>query len=140
VSRFGVAYLALAAVAAAALAALVLELRPTRPGPEQVALRFIYTAVQRDHGERAAGLVTDELRGGRERGAWRVGLLRVVPFPERIVEVKLRMLTRTSQSASMAVRLLAATDGGTFLIALRRVGGRWLVDYWGPAMLIGPGG
>jgi hypothetical protein len=139
VSRFGVAYLALAAVAAAALAGLVLQLRPVQPGPEQVALRFIRTAVQRDHGERAAALVTDELRGGRDRRAWREGLLRVVPFPAQIVEVKLRILSRTKRSTSIAVRLRAATDGGTFLIQLQRVRGHWLVDYWGPAMLIGPG-
>jgi hypothetical protein len=136
-SRFGIAYVALAAVAAAAAVALVLELRAGAPGPEQVALRFIHTAVQRDHGDRASGLVTDELRGGRGREAWATGLLRIVPFPERIVEVKLRVLARTSASASMAVHLEAAADASTFLIELQRVRGRWLVDYWGPAMLIG---
>jgi hypothetical protein len=120
--------------------ALVLELRSAGAGPEQVALRFIHTAVQRDHGDRAAGLVTDELRGGRDRAAWQTGLLRIVPFPQRIVEVKLRVLLRTPASTSMAVRLQAAADASTFLIELRRVGGRWLVDYWGPAMLLGPGG
>lgn len=139
-SRFGFAYLALGAVAAAAVGVLALELRPAQAGPEQVAMRFISTAVQRHHGERAAGIVTDELRGGRDRRAWREGLLRVVPFPDRIVAVKLRTLSRTAGSTSMAVRLRAAATTATFLIELRRVQGRWLVDYWGPAMLIGPGG
>jgi regulator of protease activity HflC (stomatin/prohibitin superfamily) len=140
VTRLGIAYVALAAVAAAALAALVLELRAgARPGPEQVALRFIHTAVQRDHGDRAATLVTDELRGGSGRKAWEAGLLRIVPFPERILEVKLKVLSRTAGSTSMAVRLLAASNASTFLIELRLVSGRWLVDYWGPAMLIGAG-
>jgi hypothetical protein len=136
-SRFGIAYVALAAVAVAAAIGLVVELRAGRLGPEQIALRFIHTAVQRDHGDRASGLVTDELRGGRDRKAWQSGLLRIVPFPERIVEVKLRVLSRTRGSTSMAVHLAAAADGSTFLIELRRVHGRWLVDYWGPAMLIG---
>ena len=138
-SRFGVAYLALGAVAAAAVAGLALQLRPSTPGPEQVAIRFIHTAVQRNHGERATSLVTDELRGGVDRKAWRIGLLRVVPFPEPIVAVKLRVISRAAGSTSLAVRLRAAADASTFLIQLRRVGGRWLVDYWGPAMLIGAG-
>ncbi len=139
-TRFRAAYVGLALAGCLVGAAFALEVRaaPQPPGPEQVALSFIRSAVQRVHPERAQTLVTADIGVDTSAADWRAGFIRVVPFPYRTVSVRLRTVERTRAHVLLAAYLRAATDAGTFLIRLERVHGRWLVSYWGPAMTLGP--
>jgi hypothetical protein len=128
----------LVALATAVTGAATVAASP--PGPQQVALRFIRTAVQRQHPERAKALVTWSISRGVTDADWRRGFIRVEPFPYPHVTVRLSVVERRPRLVTLQADLRAAHDQGTFLITLVLRQQRWLVDYWGPAMLIGPGG
>jgi hypothetical protein len=139
--RFLALYAGLAAAATAAVAGAAVQLAGAgqQPGPNQVIRRFIATAVQQDHPERGWGLVTRDLRAGQTRAEWAAGTSTIVPFPYRHVDVVLKLVKHGAGYEQVFVKLRSTGDSASFLVEVRREQGRWLVSYWGPAMLIVPG-
>jgi hypothetical protein len=108
----------------------------TQLSAEQTLREFIATAVQLHHPERGFDIATAEVHGSTSRGDWAHGASTVVPFPYNHITVKLRLLSRTTDTEEMFVSLQSPNDTTNFLADLQHQPGRWLISYWGPAMLI----
>ena len=155
----------LAGVAALVGVALLLVLGPNRdPAPERlsnvpaqepehlvkaplphearrVAVRFIQTAVAREHLEEAWTLVGPNLRGGLSREEWLTGSNPVVPYPIDKLEVAPYKIDESyERSALLEVALLPRKGAGVrsqvFFLELKKLGSggeaRWVVDNWVP--------
>jgi hypothetical protein len=155
----------LAGVAAAAGLVLVLVLGPNKDAPPQhlsqapaiepapqvkaplskearrVAIRFIQTAVAREHLDEAWTLVGANLRGGLTRKQFLSGEIPVVPFPIDKLDVAPYKVDESYEtSALLEVALLPRKGAGirsqVFFLELKRVGkgtkARWVVDNWVP--------
>jgi hypothetical protein len=109
---------------------------------QQVARLFIYRAVERRGPQRAWDLVTAAIRVRTSRSEWNSGTMRIVPVlsPTPLL-VRLRTLERGPHRLLLLAGLrrvhALAGDEDLFLIRLVEQHRRWLVAYWGPAMLIG---
>jgi hypothetical protein len=104
---------------------------------QQVALRFIATAVARQHPEQAERLVSADLGLGVSHADWKAGFIPVVPFLARPAHVSVRVLARTRTRMRLLVQMRARHGSGKFLMELERAArGPWLVSYWGPAMFL----
>jgi hypothetical protein len=133
----------LALVAATSRPAVAAQ-QPEPASMRTVVVAFVHEAVQRRHPERAWTLVTSSIRIRTTRADWNAGTMRVVPVlsPE-LLQVTLRVVDRKPGTVLILLGLhrrgdRLADSEGRFLIRLVRRHGRWLVDYWGPAMLIAP--
>jgi hypothetical protein len=107
----------------------------------KVAVRFIQTAVAREHLDEAWSLVGPNLRGGLTRAEWVTGENPVVPYPIDELEVApFKVDGSYTKSALLEVALVprktARVRAQVFFLQLRKVGragaGRWVVDYWVP--------
>ena len=115
---------------------------PLAPGVSKIVLRFVKTAVMREHASRqtlmeAWRLTGPKLRQGTTLGEWLAGTSSVVPFPDGAVAPGLKIDHSYADDALLELALYPkrATTGvppGVFLIGLHRYGARWLVDYWAP--------
>jgi hypothetical protein len=137
---------------AVALAALLLgslapsafaTAKPTLPPADRAAINrtldvFVPAAVGRRDSVRAWPLATRTMRLGSDKGEWKNGFLPVTPFP--VIDRSFHGWTIDTASRDRAdivllVHLKKGTplSGVSFNIAMRRVGGRWLVDSAVPA-------
>ncbi len=107
----------------------------------RVAVRFIQTAVAREHLDEAWTLVGPNLRGGLTRAEWVTGENPVVPYPIDELEVAPYKIDASyTKSALLEVALVPRKNAGVraqvFFLQLRKVGeagnGRWVVDNWVP--------
>jgi hypothetical protein len=115
---------------------------PLQPGVSKVVLRFVKTAVMREHASRqtlldAWKLTGPQLRQGTTLRQWLAGTSSVVPFPDGAVAPGLKIDHSYANDALLELALYpkAKTSGvppGVFLIGLHRYGSHWLVDYWAP--------
>ena len=115
---------------------------PLAPGVSKIVLRFVKTAVMREHASRqtlmeAWKLTGPKLRQGTTLGEWLAGTSSVVPFPDGAVAPGLKIDHSYANDALLELALYPkkATTGvppGVFLIGLHRYGALWLVDYWAP--------
>jgi hypothetical protein len=115
---------------------------PLQPGVSQIVLRFVKTAVMREHATRqtllqAWKLTGPKLRQGTTLREWLAGTSSVVPFPDGAVAPGLKIDHSYANDALLELALYPkkATSGvppGVFLIGLHRYGSKWLVDYWAP--------
>jgi hypothetical protein len=139
---FVLGLLAALLLATAALAAP----RPRHTRPDAVhalVVRFVHEAVQRRDPARAWELVTLAVRIRTTRADWNAGTMRVVPV---LVPGPLLVETRTLERRPRTRLLLVSLhergglpgSAGRFLIRVVRPHARWLVSYWGPAMLVAP--
>jgi hypothetical protein len=106
-----------------------------------VQLEFVRTAVVRRRTACSFELVTDNLRQGLSRSEWATGNIPVQPFPTRFPETVRPVLTRLGPAAPderVSRVVLEAADLGSaaFELVLVEREGRWLVDYWAPAVLL----
>jgi hypothetical protein len=105
-----------------------------------VAGKFILTAVQRKHLERALPLVTNSIRQDMTRQEWMTGNIPVVPWLGRIGVTPLKVDYSHPREVEFTVAILPAkgdkTQANYFVIVLKKVGSgsraRWLVDQWVP--------
>ena len=105
-----------------------------------VAGKFILTAVQRKHLERAFPLVTNSIRQDMTRQEWMTGNIPVVPWLGRIGVTPLKVDYSHPREVEFTVAILPAkgekTKADYFVIVLKKVGSgkraRWLVDQWVP--------
>jgi hypothetical protein len=115
---------------------------PLQPGVSKVVLRFVKTAVMREHANRqtlldAWKLTGPQLRQGTTLRQWLAGTSSVVPFPDGAVAPGLKIDHSYANDALLELALYPrkTTSGvppGVFLIGLHRYGSKWLVDYWAP--------
>jgi hypothetical protein len=114
---------------------------PLSQGARRVAVRFIQTAVAREHLDEAWTLVGPNLRGGLSRKRWMTGENPVVPYPVDKLDVAPYKVDESyTTSALLEVALLPRKGSGVraqvFFLELRKIGSgrasRWVVDNWVP--------
>ena len=114
---------------------------PLSDEARKVAVRFIQTAVAREHLDEAWSLVGPNLRGGLTRAEWLTGENPVVPYPIDELEVAPYKIDGSyTKSAILEVALVPRKNAGVraqvFFLELRKVGkagtSRWVVDNWVP--------
>jgi hypothetical protein len=114
---------------------------PLAPEARRVAIRFIQTAVAREHLDEAWNLVGPRLRGGLTKAQWTTGANPVVPFPIAKLDVAPYKIDESFRdSALLEVALLPRPGSGVraqiFFLELRKLGtgpkARWVVDNWVP--------
>ena len=105
-----------------------------------VAGKFILTAVQRKHLERAWSLVTPSIKQGLTHKQWMTGNIAVVPWLGRIGVTPLKVDYSHAREIEFTVAILPAKgekmNGDYFVMILKKFGegknARWLVDQWIP--------
>ena len=127
----------------AVVAASPAQAKPTVLPADRVAINrlldvFVPAAIGRSHSERAWPLTTVSMRQGSDRGEWVKGLLPVTPFPVIGSSFHGWTLDRVARGRADIVLLVHLRKGAplgavSFNIALRKIGGRWLVDSAVPA-------
>jgi hypothetical protein len=109
---------------------------------DDVAGRFIATAVFREHVDDSYDLVVPEFHQGLTRKQWRTGNIPVMPFPqEQLLLMRWKLDYSYRDRIGMRVAFLpkqtAKVGGVVYAIELRNVGTpkrhRWLVSYWTPS-------
>jgi hypothetical protein len=116
-----------------------------RPAVSHVVLRFVKTAVMREHASRATllegwRLTGPKLKQGTSLHEWLQGTSSVTPFPDGAIAPHLQIDHSYANDALLELALYpkgtSAVKAGVFLIGLHRYGtgteARWLVDYWAP--------
>jgi hypothetical protein len=109
----------------------------------EVAVRFLNTAVRREHVERSYDLVTPNLRSGMTRKAWNTGAIPVMPFPVDSPRLSRWRVDFQHKDALGLIFLLFPEQKRndyrptSFFLDLKATGHgksrRWLVDYFAPA-------
>lgn len=109
--------------------------------PDVVHDRFVASAVLRRRTACSYGIVTPTLRQGLTLADWKRGAIPVVPFPTHALRTLSMDVFPRDLAAGRRTSLvvLAADDLGqaAFEVTIVRRGGRWLVDYWAPAGMLG---
>lgn len=114
---------------------------PFDPAARQVAMRFVQTAVAREHLDEAWELSGPTVRGGLSRAEWMTGNIPVVPFPLDKLEIAPFKVDESHPSSALVeIALLAKKNSGIrsqiFFMELKKVGtgknARWVVDNWVP--------
>jgi hypothetical protein len=112
-----------------------------RRSSEQVLDAFVTSAVVRKHLDRSYDLVTENMRSGMSRAAWRTGDIPVPAFPAKDFALAKSKLSYSHGNIArydvvILARANAETSSGLFSIELHALtrGGqrRWLVDYFEP--------
>jgi hypothetical protein len=108
------------------------------PEARNVAGKFILTAVARKHLDQAWTLIDGNMKQacGCTKKEWMTGNINVVPFPAADIDYA-PMKTDWSypREAAFEVALLSKSKSiksQIFFIKMKKVGDRWLVDYWAP--------
>jgi hypothetical protein len=115
------------------------------PAVSHVVLRFVRTAVMREHASRAAllegwHLAGPQLKQGTSLHEWLQGTSLVTPFPDSAIAPRLRIDHSYANDALLELALFpkgkSSVPAGVFMIGLHRYGSgshaHWLVDYWAP--------
>jgi hypothetical protein len=107
-----------------------------------VAVRFIETAVFRQHVADSFALTTTGLRQGASRAEWASGTIPIVPFPAKAVET-VRWRPNYSYANEVGLKIAfypkpgSGVDRQVFDISLENHGTaaapHWLVSYWAPS-------
>lgn len=114
---------------------------PLSPEARRVAVRFVQTAVAREHLDEAWELVGPNLRGGLTRKQWLTGEIPVVPYPLQKLDVAPYKIDASfTTSALLEIALLPRKGSGiraqVFFLELKKVGhgknAHWVVDNWVP--------
>jgi hypothetical protein len=116
-----------------------------RPAVSRIVLRFVKTAVMREHASRAAllegwRLTGPKLKQGTSLHEWLQGTSSVTPFPDGAIAPHLQIDHSYANDALLELALYpkgkSTVKPAVFLIGLHRYGAgskaRWLVDYWAP--------
>lgn len=110
---------------------------PLSSDARKVAGRFILTAVARKNLDESYDLTHPDLRQGLSREEWRTGNIPVTPYPtDKLDFASFKVDESYPDRAVLQVALLpeegAKVRPQIFFIGLRKVGAKWLVDYWIP--------
>jgi hypothetical protein len=107
--------------------------------------RFVPAAVERRDPAAAYGLVTRRLRGDDRRETWARGALPVMQFPARgtrFHDWSLKYVDENGVGFDLLLQPRPKAKIGPIMFAvdLERIGGRWLVDSFGPIATFAPVG
>jgi hypothetical protein len=104
-----------------------------------VASRFMFTALPRKHLATAYRLADASMLGGMSLSQWKTGSIQAPYFPTaKIVRYNWKNTNyRHPREIAQNVILIPGKSSGTFrpmpsLIILKKIGGQWKVDYFGP--------
>ncbi len=107
----------------------------------EASLRFVRSAVTREHVDASYDMASPSLKQGMTRREWDTGNIPVIPFPA-VGLVGWRVDYAYRNDVALDLSLVADkksdTVGKTFTIELRRYGKRWLVEAWVPNGVSGP--
>lgn len=131
------------AVVVAGWSAAAAQAKPTLPPADRAAINrtldvFVPAAIARRHSERAWPLTTATMHLGGSKAEWAKGFLPVTPFAVVGKSFHGWTLDGTGKRRAEVVLLVHLRKGEplgavSFDIAMRKVGGRWLVDSVVPA-------
>jgi hypothetical protein len=111
------------------------------PAVSGVVLRFVRTAVMREHASQAAllegwRLTGPKLRQGTSLHEWLQGTSSVTPYPDGAIAPKLQIDHSYARDALLELALYpkgkSAVRPAVFMVGVHRYGIHWLVDYWAP--------
>ncbi len=108
---------------------------PLEPAARQVAGKFILTAIARKNLDQAWNLVTPSIKGGMTLKEWMTGNIPVVPLGVPLDKAAItKIISSTPREAEFNVVVLPKpnTQGvkaTLYVIIVKKVGSRWLVDY-----------
>jgi hypothetical protein len=107
------------------------------PSARQVAGRFILTAVAREHLAESYELTHPELRQGMSLKEWETGNIPVQYYPADAIDTATFKIDESHADEALLEVALVPKDGAEvkpqiFFIGLKKVKGKWLVDYWAP--------
>jgi len=132
-----------AAVALAAWPAATAHAKPNITPADRAAINrtldvFVPAAIARRHSERAWPLTTARMHLGGSQAEWERGFLPVTPFPVIGTTFHAWTLDGAGKRKADVVLLVHLKKGGplgavSFDIAMRKIGGHWLVDSAVPA-------
>jgi hypothetical protein len=126
--------------AAAPAGPVVPKTVPLQPQVMVVAREFVATAVARKNLARAWTLAAPALKRRLTLAQWKTGTIPVPPYP--VAKAAAHYTVETSYAGAAVLRVTftpppaSATAAGDFLIALHRIGGRWLVSSWAPRLIV----
>ena len=116
---------------------------PLQPRAMAVARDFVATAVARKNLARAWTLAAPALKRGLTLAQWETGTIPVPPYP--VAKAAAHYTVETSYAGAAVLRVTftpppaSTTAAGDFLIALHRIGDRWLVSSWAPRSIVTAG-
>jgi hypothetical protein len=121
-------------------AAVIPEMKPTvalDPAARQVAGRFILTAVARQSLAESYDITHPELRQGMSLREWETGNIPVQYYPADAIDgATFKIDESHTDEALLEVALIpkkgAEVKPQIFFIGLKKVKGKWLVNYWAP--------
>lgn len=107
------------------------------PQAEQVARRFIQTAVARKHMREAYKLAGPQIIQGQSLASWLTGNVAVIPFPvDKVALAPMKVDYSYKNEALIEVAMLTKPKSGVksqlFTMTLDKVNGKWVVNSWVP--------
>lgn len=110
---------------------------PLSGDARRVAGKFILTAVARKNLAESYDITHPSLRQGLSRKEWETGNIPVTPYPADKLDFASFKIDESYPDHAVLQVALLPQEGlkikpQIFFIGLRKVGGRWLVDYWVP--------
>jgi hypothetical protein len=120
--------------------AIVPEEKPTvalDPAAKQVAGRFILTAVARRSLGESYTLTHPELRQGLSLSEWKTGNIPVQYYPADAIDKATFKIDESHADEALLEVALVPKKGADvkpqiFFIGLKKVAGKWMVNYWAP--------
>jgi hypothetical protein len=111
------------------------------PEARKVAGRFILTAVAREHLAESYGLTHPELRQGLSLKEWLTGNIPVQYYPADAIDTATFKIDESHPNEALLEVALVPKEGAEvkpqiFYIGLKKVKGKWLVNYWAPRSAI----
>ncbi len=107
------------------------------PFAEQVARRFVQTAVARRNLGEAYKLVGADIKQGQSLASWKKGNIAVIPFPlDQLDFAPMKIVYSYPKEISLEIALLpkkGSTEKAALMtLVLNKVQGKWLVNLWTP--------
>lgn len=107
------------------------------PAARKVAGRFILTAVTRENLAESYTITHPELRQGLSLAEWKTGNIPVQFYPAQAIDTATFKIDVSHPSEALLEVALVPKDGASvkpqiFFIGLKKVKGKWLVNYWAP--------
>jgi hypothetical protein len=111
------------------------------PAARQVAGRFILTAVTRRHLAESYALTHPELRQGMSLSQWETGNIPVQYYPADTIDSATFKIDESHVDEALLEVALVPKRGADvkpqiFFIGLKKVAGKWMVNYWAPRVSV----
>ena len=109
---------------------------PLEPEAQRVAVEFIKTAVVRKNLRRAWAISGPGIRQDLTLQEWMTGEIPVIPYPADVEATPVKIDWSNPGDAGLEVILYprrgSKDEPQVFFIGVKKLDGRWVVDYWAP--------